>query len=72
MAKKSLKTTNQQSKSETKEILYDSRESQIIPLNVFNGSQQVRVLHHIKPLSNERYFQFDDEVEMVNATSVKI
>lgn len=47
------------------EIFYDRREPQRIPLIVPRGIRQIKIWHHLKPLSNERYFQFGEELETV-------
>lgn len=47
------------------EIFYDRRESQKIPLVSSDGIIQSRCWHHLKPLSDERYFQFEDEIEVL-------
>lgn len=46
-------------------IFYDCREPQKIPLLVPKGNGKVRITHHLKPLTNDRYFQFQNEIEEV-------
>lgn len=59
--------SDEQPNNQTEEtpIFYDCREPQKIPLLSIDGSSQSRCWHRLKPLSNERYFQFDAEVETV-------
>lgn len=68
MSKKAKTTaTNKEAneRNEEKPILYDRRAIQKIPLLSVDGNRQSRCWHFLKPLSNERYFQLEQEVEEV-------
>lgn len=47
-----------------KPIFYDAAADQIIPLEIAKGSKVFRVCHHLKPLSDERFFELEDKVQL--------
>lgn len=48
------------------ESLYDADASQIIPLEITKGARSYNVAHVLRPLSDERYFALDAELEEVS------
>lgn len=45
-------------------ILYDATAEQNIPLEIAKGTKVFRVSHNLKPLSDDRFFQLEDEVQL--------
>jgi hypothetical protein len=50
---------------------YDASKGQTIPLTVEKNGRKFRVTHSFKPLTNERFFEFQERIEEVTAKLTK-
>lgn len=57
---------------EEQSFLYDARKPQTIPLTVDKNGKKFRVTHSFKPLTNERFFEFQESIEDVSAKLTKV
>ena len=68
--------TTKPAKEKQSPLLYDSQVSQVIPFTLTRGGKDYQLTHTLKPLSNERYFKFQSEIEAmaekVKSISTKI
>lgn len=53
-------------------IKYDARTEQKIPFALTRNGREYRVSHTLQPLSAERYFEFREEIEEVDARTRKV
>lgn len=53
-------------------ILYDARLEQKIPFTLNKSGREFRVSHTLRPLSDERYFEFREAIEATESAAKKI
>lgn len=59
-------------KAKESPIQYDMRAGQSIPLQLTRNGKTYRVVHHLAPLTNERYFEFQEQIEDLGRRTTKL
>jgi hypothetical protein len=72
MATKAEKAPAATSDAKEPLFLYDANSPQIIPLTITKNGKSFRVEHSFRPLTNERYFEFQERIDEVSAKTTKL